>query len=510
MKRHGTEKYFIKGEGVVRSTSSPVNQLHARALSVNEPDLPEETERLFRFSRMFQVPGLHPSDEALIALGEAMEDSPIILDHPSTPAGYTYLGQFLDHDITFDETEGIPSGQLSPEEIINGRTPSLDLDSLYGRGPQRETKRIYEDDGVRLRVGTTTPTGFGQANFSLPNDLPREGGSNDNPRTPIIGDPRNDENLAVAQTHLLFLKAHNKIADQKEQLGIVGKQLFESSREELLRHYQWIVLHDFLPRIIRGAVLQDVLSNGRRFFTPNAPQELTMPVEFSVAAYRLGHSMVRDDYEWNRVFRTGGVGGRATLSQLFEFTGNGTMLGLPTLPSNWIVDWRLLYDLSPIQSSLPEINMIRLIDEKLAFSLKTLPGFPSGPMSNLAIRNLLRGRLLSLPSGQAIAEAIGTAPLSRDEVVNGPHREIIEQHGLGSQTPLWYYILKEAQVQDQGERLGEVGSRILAEVFVGLIENSSISILDGSNWSPTLPSRSPGTFEMADLVLFVNEVNPLE
>jgi hypothetical protein len=154
--------------------------------------------------------------------------------------------------------------------------------------------------------------------------------------------------------------------------------------------------------------------------------------------------------------------------------------------------------------------MIRLIDEKLAFSLKTLPGFPSGPMSNLAIRNLLRGRLLSLPSGQAIAEAIGTAPLSRDEVVNGPHREIIEQHGLGSQTPLWYYILKEAQVQDQGERLGEVGSRILAEVFVGLIENSSISILDGSNWSPTLPSRSPGTFEMADLVLFVNEVNPLE
>ena len=509
MKRHGIDEYFIEGEGIIRPATVHRNRSSGRAVADDSGESSEDTERFFRFSRMFRLPGLCPTDESLIALGEAMEDSPAVLDHPSTPAGYTYLGQFIDHDITFDETGDIPNSQLSPEDIINGRTPSLDLDSVYGRGPQLESKPIYESDRIRLRVGSTSPTPFGGATFPLPNDLPRMGDSSGNSRAAIIGDPRNDENLAVAQTHLLFIKAHNKLVAQKELDGFSGSDLFEAARNDLLKHYQWIVLHDFLPRIIKKSVLDDVLANGRRFFTANAPDELTMPVEFSVAAYRLGHSMIRDDYEWNRVFRTGGVGNTATLANLFDFTGNGSMRGSESLPSNWVVDWRLLYDLSPTQTRPSDLNMIRLIDEKLAFTLKKLPGFPPGPMANLAVRNLIRGRLLRLPSGQSVADAIGETPLSKNEILSGPHFQVIEAHGLALQTPLWYYVLKEAKVQENGERLGLVGSRILAEVFVGLIENSQASILDGTGWVPTLPSRSPGQFEMADLVLFVDDINPL-
>lgn len=511
MKRHGTNQYFLLGEGVL-SQRTIQNGLSPFARTIETEEAPPlDTERMFRFSRMFNLPEFRPPDAALIALGAAMEDSANVTDHPAVPAGYTYLGQFVDHDITSDPTGDIPTGSLSPEEIINGRTPSLDLDSIYGRGPILEQKAIYETDRIRLKIGNTTPTNFGDADFSLPNDLPRTGGGGSDARIASIGDPRNDENLAVAQTHLAFLKAHNKLVDFHSQNGLSGNSLFEAAKADVVRHYQWIVLHDFLPKISRGAVITDVLQNGRRFYLKTPGQEVSMPVEFSVAAYRLGHSMIRNEYEWNRIFRTRGPGPVASLRLLFTFTGlSGDLAGEPTLPSNWIIDWLRFFDFSPSHPIHPEINKIRRIDESLAFSLKSIPGFPTGPMSNLAVRNLLRGRLLGLPTGQAVAHAIGEQPMSEEEVLTGPHEQILRQHGLGNQTPLWYYVLKEAQTQEGGERLGAVGSRILAEVFVGLIENSRISILDGSNWRPTLPSRRPDSFDMADLLLFIDDLNPLE
>ena len=507
-RQHGQTAYYIEGEGFVGDDPVGVRALPLTALrTLGAEAAPAEAERAFRFSRMFStLEKFRPDPDALIALGKAMDETPSVGDHPDLPAGFTYFGQFLDHDLTFDQTQGLPDGELSPEEIVLGRSPSLDLDSLYGRGPDRETKRIYADDKIHLRIGQTSVAGSPNEaeGLVLPNDLPR----GDNPARLVeatIGDSRNDENLAVAQTHLAFLKFHNAVVDRLAAAGSSGVDLFNEARRLVTMHYQWIVLHDFLPRIIEQDVLDDVLASGRKFYQIEPGQMPTMPIEFSVAAYRLGHSMIRDTYSWNRNFEP------ATLGLLFFFSGGSGDMG-GNLPSNWIIDWRRFYDFSgvPGVDAPPDRNHTRPIDTALAVDLGTLPGFPADDKASLAVRNLLRGRLVGLPSGQAVAAAIGAPALTPEQVRRGRHEAILREHDLDTQTPLWYYILKEAEVLHGGERLGPVGSRLLAETFVGLIEGSQVSILaDEASWRPTLPSRQPGRFTMVDLLLLVNDLNPL-
>jgi hypothetical protein len=506
-RKHGDTTYFIQGEGFVDASGQEGQILGAAPGS--ETTTPE---RAFRFTRMF--PGLaafRPDAAALIRLGEAMDDTPNFKDHHSLPAGFTYLGQFLDHDITFDQTAGLPDSALEPREAINGRTPSLDLDSLYGRGPGRETKKIYEADGVHLRIGLTSglgEPGLEPETVALPNDLPR-GDNAERPREATIGDPRNDENLAVAQLHLAFLKFHNVVAARLAEGGLSGKQLFEAARRTVVLHYQWIVLHDFLARVVEPEILQRAMREGGRFFTPAAAEELGMPVEFSVAAYRFGHSMIRDDYTWNRNFEPAG------LDLLFVFSGvNGDMFGLPTLPSNWPIDWRRFFDFSgaPGVEPTPGLNLARSIDTALAIGLKDIPTLRAeGPKRPLAVRNLLRGRVLGLPSGQDVAAHLGVTALTPEQVRNGAHAQVLQRAGLDKKTPLWYYILKEAEVFHAGQRLGPVGSTLLAETFVALIRNSRTSLLAKGMeyWRPTLPGMRPGQFTMVDLLLLVNDLNPL-
>lgn len=512
-RRHGQTTYFIEGEGFVgeeRARGAAGRALAVLGDTAVETEL--DTERAFRFSRMFpSLAKFRPDIDALIQLGQAMDDTPNFKDHHSLPAGFTYFGQFLDHDTTFDKTDGLPDTELNPEEIIQGRSPSLDLDNVYGRGPDLETKHLYEADGIHLRVGQTTGLGGSATDpesLALPNDLPR-GDNASAPREATIGDPRNDENLVVAQTHLAFLKFHNVVATRLAETGLSGSALFEQARRAVTLHYQWIVLHDFLPRVVEPTILAGVINGGRRFFETTPDAEPTMPVEFSVAAYRFGHSMIRDEYNWNRNFPA------ASLGLLFNFSGgSGDMLGFPTLPSNWPVDWRRMHDFSHVAdiAPAPALNHTRSIDTGVAIPLKTLPGLNGeGHKAALAVRNLLRGRLIGLPTGQAVAEAIGVPVLTAAQVSQGPHAALVQQHGFDTQTPLWYYILKEAEVFNEGQRLGPVGSTLLAETFVGLIEGSRYSVLAESNryWRPTLPGVRPGQFTLVDLLLLVGDLNPL-
>ncbi len=511
-RQHGELMYFIEDEGLVvdQKPSGEIEAISAApggAASIMG-GAAAATERAFRFSRMFKdVEKFRPSENALIELGKAMDEVSNGKDHPTLPAGFTYFGQFLDHDITFDQTDGLPSGELTPEEMMQGRSPSIDLDSLYGRGPQREGKRIYAGDKVHLRIGRTEASGPPNLPEGrvLPNDLPR----GDNPSQPheaTIGDPRNDENLAVAQTHLAFLKFHNVVVDRVAQTGMGGSALFDEARRIVIEHYQSIVLHDFLPRIVDPAVLHDVLTNGRTFYQITPGKEPTMPIEFSVAAYRFGHSMIRDLYSWNRIFDP------ADLVQLFSFSGvSGQMI---SLPSTWPIDWRRFYDFRGIANvpPTPLLNTTRRIDTALALPLNALPEhFSQGEKASLAVRNLLRGRLLGLPSGQALAAVMDVTPLTAAQVRQGPHATVLQRHGFDTKTPLWYYILKEAEVLHDGRHLGPVGSRLIAETIVGLIQASQISILSEQNrtWRPSLPARNPQQYSMVDLLLLVNDLNPL-
>ncbi len=481
-----------------------------------------------RFGKMFpDLEPFRPPDNALRNLGRAMRETAPgdpALNISDIPAGFTYLGQFVDHDITFDQTAGFPEID-DPEEIEQARTPTLDLDSLYGLGPRRQPE-LY-NQGVRrsratFKIGPTSSTpssggiGLPDVPISLPNDLPRTG------KDAIIGDPRNDENLVVAQTHLAFLKFHNRVIDREPQGGDDddGSATFTQAEEDrrntpfhrarrIVRwHYQWLVLNDFLPRIIDPNVLTDIRTNGRQFYDFDGQPfrgRPFMPLEFSGAAYRLGHSMIRENYNYNRVFNALGPPALtdATLGLLFTFTGGG---GSAPIPSNWIIDWRRFFDVGRRELR----NFARRLDTKLVPQLHQLPGTTPGQPGSLAVRNLLRGSRVGLPTGQDVAEAMGFEALKPNEVASEDDGPILRQHSFHRRTPLWYYVLKEAEVQGEGKRLGEVGSRIVGEVFVGLLEGDNNSFLAKQpDWTPKLRSDDPGDFKMADLLRFVNEINPI-
>lgn len=474
------------------------------------------------FGRMFpKLAALKASDAALQDLANSMKESSPgdpAGNNPNIPAGFTYLGQFVDHDITLDLTS-IGEKEQDPLATENFRTPSLDLDSIYGRGPDGSphlyARNANQQPGPKLLIGKTVQ-GFqnlGNVPAGLLSDLPRspEGFA-------LIGDHRNDENLLVAQTHLAFLKFHNKVVERLGGQPNPPPDIFFAARNIVTWHYQWLVLHDFVERITEPGIVAKILRDGPKFF--RFKKLPFMPAEFSAAAYRLGHSMVREVYSHNRVFTPPAI--PATLGLLFTFSGlSGGIVGdlapnpltgptpIRLLPSNWIIDWRRFYDFKKPLPSGVSLNLSRKIDPFIVPQLHNLPGGGG----NLAFRNLKRGVMLGLPSGQAIASAMKIKdPLSPDEIATGPDGQVAKAHRLHLNTPLWYYILKEAAVRSQGTRLGPVGSRIVAEVFVGLVAGDPKSYLQrkGKKWKPELPSKVPGTFTMVDLLQFVGDISPID
>jgi len=481
------------------------------------------------FGKIFpNLPPLAVDDGPLRELAAAMLDTSPgdrSKDNTKIPAGFTYLGQFIDHDITLDLTS-FGEKEADPTAIRNFRTPALDLDSVYGLGPDG-SRQLYArnagDDngktpGPKFLIGKNINVTFGGITGDHRNDLPRspEGFA-------LIGDHRNDENLLVAQTHLAILKFHNKVCDQLIAAGKPSDTIFAEARQIVTWHYQWMVLHDFVERITEKGIVAKILEQGRRFYRFKTTP--FMPIEFSAAAYRLGHSMVRQEYSHNRIFTAGGAGGPATLELLFRFTGlSGGIVGdlapnppagptpVSVLPSNWIIDWRRFHAVLDHNPAAVPLNPSRALDPFIVNPLHHLPA-ETGDRAVLPFRNLKRGVMLGLPSGQDIARAMNIKhPLTPDEIAKGDDGKVAKKHGLHEHTPLWYYILKEAEQRGQGERLGPVGATLVAEVFVGIVngDHQSYLWLKGRDWKPTLPSKVPGEFTMADLLRFVGELSPID
>lgn len=422
----------------------------------------------------------------------------------SMPAGFTYFGQFVDHDITFDVSSTLDA-ETDARTINNMRSPALDLDSVYGRGPGLDPfLYVFPSVGpitaIKLLTGTNRPTGpggpsnNGQASGMIQQvswDVPRLQGTN----TAAIGDPRNDENLIVSQFHHAMLRFHNSVVDLLVAASFAG-DIFAEAKRIVTHHYQWAVIHDFLERLCGGTTVDSAIAS------VSAPVNSTfrMPVEFAVAAYRFGHSIIRDLYWVNFNF------GSAKLEQVFEFNRN------PRLPvfSNWVVDFNAFFDTG---IPAPVHNKARKIDSFIASGLETLPGF-SGIMAVLAARNLLRGLALRLPSGQGMARSFGIKPMTSSELTVGlPAAEVslLNSHNrlLLKKTPLWYYVLREAAVLAGGNQLGPVGARIVAETFVRILKRDPSSYLNvPGGFTPILPSSTPGNFTVADLVTFAGVTQP--
>jgi len=461
---------------------------------------------LGRFDRLF--PTLHPQGQGvdpgtivgwLTSLGNALvDDAPGGIpfpagDHPTLPAGYTYLGQFIDHDLTLDPTT-LPSTQIDISTLNNFRSPALDLDNLLGFGPGA-SPLLYVPATDAQRAGRLrTAASLAGNPDGISNDLPRLPDG-----TPIIGDHRNDENLFVGQLHTAFITFFNKIfvdlaGGVIPDLGPATGSNSEKAARIARWHYQWIVLKDFLPRIVEGPIMDYVVANGPQHYRPD-PDSPYMPVEFAGAAYRLGHSMVRERYHVNGIFPT------ATLSDLFNFSSSGG--GVP-VPSSWFINWNRVFEID----NGTTVNLARRLDPYAAPTLHNLPNVP--PPASLSVRNLIRGWSWSLPSGQSIADHLGVQKLRPDQILADSGGQlckeaaVVEQFNFHNDTPLWYYILKESETFHQGERLGPVGSTILAEVFVGLLQADKESFLSvNAGWTPTLPSSAAGQFTMADLFRYL-------
>src|SRR3954453_15044417 len=511
--RHGQETYFVFGEGVLGGSldEEPAKPL-ATAAAAGTPK--------FHFSRMGpkgtnkQLGGpLRTKLAAKMGAGGGGESK--------IPAGFTYLGQFLDHDLTFDKTTVMLGTKITPAQLLQGRSPSLDLDSLYGAGPgDPESAKFYEADGIHLKTGKTVAAPpFGVMDGF---DLPRGAGSGAaHKRRAVIPDKRNDENLAVAQTHAAMIRFHNRVVDTLPA-SVPAAQGFATARELVTKHYQWMVRTDYLPRIAAKAVVDDVFKHGRKAFEVGAapPRVPTIPIEFSAAAFRLGHSMVRRAYNWNRVFDDGG----GTLDFLFLFSStSGDLGGGARLPSNWIADFRRLYDFNeiPVKKLVvppKRFNHAMRIDTRLVVPLRNLPtgsfGGPAvafdDPRANLAFRNLTRARMLTLATGQQMAtflkgKGVTLTALTQAQIRDGKGGAKLDgltaaqRTALLKNTPLWFYVLREAELN--GGRLNGVGARIVAETFHRAIQGSDFSIVRDTAFKPSLGPDNK-TFRMVDLLSF--------
>lgn len=411
--------------------------------------------------------------------------------NPDMTVGFTFLGQFIDHDLTFDPMPIDCHQTASP----NLRSRFFDLDSVYGRGP-REDRLLYDRAS---ELDRDAPIKF-FVDFDAPRDLPRT-----SQQRAIIADPRNDENVIISQLHLAFLKFHNEVTDHlaPASTSATPQDLFEMAQESVRRHYQWVVVNQFLAATLDPAVYNAVKTSGPTVYTGAMTQKI--PREFQVAAYRFGHSQIRPGYKVNVGFGAPIFDARIDPRE----ADPNDLRGGRRAPRRF-VEWDTFFDFGTKEVD-PDTGAVRdkvkknkRIDPFVSspmFDLPVGPGLidPGDPKVSLAGRNLERHLQHGLASGQAIATALGYTPLAA--------ADLAELHPLGfrDSTPLWYYVLKEALVQQEGKRLGEVGSRIVAEVFFGLLLATPGSYLTESSWTPDLPRRdgtTTGPFTMTDLLTF--------
>src|SRR5918993_140475 len=363
------------------------------------------------------LPESQDTVNALEALGKAMVETGEVGEandpdqdtsrDANFSAAFTYLGQFVDHDITLDAdaTPGTPppaaegleplSLEVVREQTKNLRTGVFELDSVYGdpapKDPEDPRKmligKVSKVTGNQNKPKRRPPeTGPKKANE---NDLPREPrneGDFMHDRAALIGDPRNDENTIIAQLHVAFLLAHNRLVDEA-----APPNRFQKAKRRLRRHYQYIVLHDFLKQIADPVIVDDTIKRNR-VYDPDE-DEFFMPLEFSVAAFRFGHSMVRAEYDFNVNFNRSGQNNAvsASLGLLFTFSALSGQLGFPgreskTLPENWIIEWENFFD----PQGRASLSKARKIDTQLVeplHELQTMEGQDEpGLAGKLAVR----------------------------------------------------------------------------------------------------------------------------
>lgn len=455
------------------------------------PDTPHsKSYRQGKYGRMFRsIPPTKFDFRLLNALAKSMErlpDEVPTADTPSMPAGYVYLGQFIAHDLTFDPST-LGERQSDPEYLSNFRTPALDLDSLYGSGPT--VNPLYYQ----------SLSGYFPADAQSIDLLRRPKFRNDDLQFALIPDPRNDENRIIAQIHLLFQKLHNFLLDKYTS--------FEEAKKYTQWHYQWLVINDFLPKIVHKPILDKIFdikspfaANRTHYIWKNGP---FIPVEFSAAAYRFGHSTVRNSYILRKE-----ISG-ATITGIFNLSADTRSLLMPESLMGFGeqskgVDLQFFFGKKAQKSHLLEPRISTPLYDITKFTQKARSLEELSHANSLPYVTMKKGTLLGLPSGENVAKALNQIPVAIDlQQITG------DTSFTNGETPLWYYILHEAadfrkKLESSSNTLGPVGSIIVGEVLIGLLQGDKSSYINQDpNWEPDLPEWG-NNFNMAKLVQVLN------
>lgn len=423
-----------------------------------------------RYRSLFEdLPPLQGDEEALHELGRPGGPCDLGVDFvddadSQVSAVWPFFGQFIAHDITADRS---PLGhRADPAQVRNFRVPKANLEGVYGAGPVGSPYLYSRDDPAKLLL---SPMGH---------DVPRnqEG-------VALIGDPRNDVHLFISQMSVAFIKLHNRLVDCLRHDEVAEQDVFEEARRAAAWHYQHVILREFLPALIGAQLTAELLDGGPQLY--RVERDVYIPFEFADAAYRYGHAQIRDRYQVNEHFGP---------CPVFP-----DLMGFGPVPPEHTVDWALQID---VEGHAPAQRAKR-IDSRLPASLIALPTQISGSepgtdYASLANRDLQRGQAVGLASGEAIAHRLAVPALSAEQVG-------LAEHGWARETPLWFYILKEAEVLHGGDRLGPIGGRIVGEVLVGIIDADPESFRSvDPNWTPALPARRAGAFGLADILVPVD------
>ena len=417
-----------------------------------------------RYGRLFpDLPALDVSIELLRALGQAggiCDGTERSEDARTVAAGWPIFGQYVAHDLTADRS--VLTMHADVDAIRNFHSPRANLECLYGDGPAAAPYMYSRSASGKLLLDG--------------HDLPRNSEG-----VALVPDPRQDVHVPMSQMQVALIRLHNRLVDRLREDGVPEPELFEEARRAATWHYQWVILHDLLPSAVGTETAQQLLAAGPRRFLSDS-EEPYIPLEFADAAYRYGHSQVATWWRLNS---------RHSAVPLLP-----DLVGFRPVPAELAVDWQLLFDVP----GAPPPQRAKRIDGRLPASLIDLPAARTGalddPMlASLAVRDLERGAATGLPSGEAVARSLRERPLDPAETGLGAV-------GWAGETPLWYYVLKEAEVQADGEHLGRVGGTIVGEVLVGVLDKDpeSYRAVD-PGWRPTLPAREAGRFTIADLLI---------